>query len=59
MEQDQETKTMNRDFAKLTEENKKKVVEMTKFMALTQDSIIPALLQSNTQKSTGGIFVYK
>ena len=46
MKLNRETKGMNRYFAKLNEENKKKVLEMTKFMILAQDSIAPAFFDS-------------
>jgi hypothetical protein len=36
--------TLNKDFSVLTEDNKKKVLEMTKFLVLTQKTIIPKIL---------------
>ena len=36
--------TLNNDYALLTEENRKKVIEMTKFLVLTQNTIVPELL---------------
>ena len=38
------TDTLNKDFSALTEENKKKVLEMTKFLVLTQNTIVPEVL---------------
>jgi hypothetical protein len=35
---------LNKDFSVLTEENKRKVLEMTKFLVLTQKTIIPKML---------------
>jgi hypothetical protein len=37
-------KTLDKDFSALTEKNKKSVLEMTKFLVLTQNAIVPALL---------------
>jgi hypothetical protein len=39
------TETLEQDFPVLNETNKKKVVEMTKFLVLTQDTIIPGFLE--------------
>ena len=36
--------TLNKDFSVLTEENRKSVIEMAKFLALTQNTIIPGIL---------------
>ena len=38
------TETLNKDFSALTVENKKKVLEMTKFLVLTQNTIIPEMM---------------
>jgi hypothetical protein len=38
------TEMMRREFSTLNEANRKGVVEMTKFLALTQNNIIPAFL---------------
>jgi hypothetical protein len=36
--------TLNTDFSALTEKNKKSVLEMTKFLVLTQNAIVPSML---------------
>ena len=36
--------TLNNDFSALTEENRKNVIEMTKFLIMTQNTIVPELL---------------
>lgn len=36
--------TLNNDFSELTEENRKSVLEMTKFLIITQNTIVPELL---------------
>ena len=38
------TETLNNDFPALTDDNKKSVLEMTKFLVLTQNTIIPEML---------------
>jgi len=38
------TETLNNDFPALTDDNKKSVLEMTKFLVLTQNTIIPEIL---------------
>jgi hypothetical protein len=46
METDKEmTEILEQDFSVLNETNKKKVVEMTKFLVLTQNTIIPGFLE--------------
>jgi hypothetical protein len=46
MEADKEmAKTLEQDFPVLKETNKKKVVEMTKFLVLTQNTIVPGFLE--------------
>jgi hypothetical protein len=46
MEADKEmAETLEQDFPVLNEANKKKVVEMTKFLILTQDTIVPGFLE--------------
>jgi len=42
---EQDTEVMNKDFACLTGKNKEKVLDMTKFLVLTQNTIVPAILQ--------------
>jgi hypothetical protein len=39
------TETLQRDFPVLNESNRKKVVEMTKFLVLTQNAIVPGFLE--------------
>jgi len=36
--------TLNNDFSVLTEENRKSVIEMIKFLIITQNNIVPELL---------------
>jgi hypothetical protein len=49
METDKEmTETLKQDFSVLNETNKKNVVEMTKFLVLTQNTIVPGLLEENS-----------
>jgi hypothetical protein len=36
--------TLNADFSALTEKNKKNVLEMTKFLVLTQNAIVHSIL---------------
>jgi len=36
--------TLNNDFSVLTEENRESVIEMTKFLIITQNTIVPELL---------------
>jgi hypothetical protein len=36
--------TLNNDFSVLTEENRKSVIEMIKFLIITQNSVVPELL---------------
>jgi len=50
--------TLEKDFSALTEENRKSVIEMTRFLVLTQNTIIPKmlspendLLHSETEKT--------
>jgi hypothetical protein len=45
------TETLNNDFSALTDDNKKSVLEMTKFLILTQNTIIPEML--NPSKNEG------
>jgi hypothetical protein len=47
--QEKEIKSMNKEFSYLSEENKKRVLDMTKFLVLTQNSIVPAILQKKQQ----------
>jgi hypothetical protein len=44
MEQDKDIESLNVDFTALTEKNKKGIIEMTKFLVLTQNTIVPELL---------------
>jgi hypothetical protein len=41
---DDSNQTLNNDFSVLTEENRKSVIEMTKFLIITQNNIVPELL---------------
>jgi len=42
--------TLNNDFSILTEENRKNVIEMTKFLIITQNNIVPELLHFDKNK---------
>jgi len=45
MEEDMEV--MNKDFACLSKENRQKVLDVTKYLALTQNTVVPAILQKS------------
>jgi hypothetical protein len=47
MEIETMNETLNKDFSTLTEENKKSVIEMTKFLVITQNAIVPNILNEN------------
>jgi hypothetical protein len=49
------TKTLDKDFSALTAENKKKVLEMTKFLVLTQETIIPEMLNPTQKEKEKGL----
>jgi hypothetical protein len=56
METDKEMReTLKQDFSVLNETNRKNVVEMTKFLVLTQNTIVPGFLEekSHFDMSTG------
>ena len=42
--------TLKNDFSILTEENRKSVIEMTKFLIITQNNIVPELLHLDKNK---------
>jgi hypothetical protein len=44
METETINETLNKDFSVLTEKNKKNVIEMTKFLVITQNAIVPNIL---------------
>jgi hypothetical protein len=49
METDKEmTETLKQDFSVLNESNKKNVIEMTKFLILTQNTIVPGFLEEKS-----------
>jgi hypothetical protein len=49
METDKEmTKTLEKDFSVLNESNKKNIIEMTKFLVRTQDTIVPRFLKEKS-----------
>jgi hypothetical protein len=49
METDKEmAEILQHDFSVLNESNKKKIVEMTKFLVLTQNTIVPGFLEENS-----------
>jgi hypothetical protein len=50
------TEILQQDFSVLNENNKKKVIDMTKFLVLTQNTIVPGFLEENSpvdMSSTG------
>jgi hypothetical protein len=54
METDKEMiKTLEQDFSALNENNKKNVVEMTKFLILTQNTIVPGFLKGKGPSGDG------
>jgi hypothetical protein len=49
MESDKEmTEILQKDFFVLNESNKKKIVDMTKFPVLTQNTIVPGFLEEKS-----------
>jgi len=46
------TETLNNDFPALTDDNKKSVLEMTKFLVLTQNTIIPEMLNPSKNEES-------
>jgi hypothetical protein len=49
METDKEmTEILQHDFLVLNEANRKSVIEMTKFLVLTQNTIVPGFLEENS-----------
>jgi hypothetical protein len=38
----------------LTEENKKKILDMSRFLVLTQDTVVPSIRDKEPGKSTSG-----
>ena len=46
------TETLNKDFSALTDDNKKSVLEMTKFLVLTQNTIIPEMLNPSKNEES-------
>ena len=46
------TETLNKDFSALTDNNKKSVLEMTKFLVLTQNTIIPEMLNPSKNEES-------
>ena len=54
METDKEmTEILQQDFPVLNETNKKKVIEMTKFLVLTQNTIVPGFLKEKRPSVDG------
>ena len=45
--------TLNHEFSLLTEENRQSVIEMIKFLIITQNNIVPALFNFAKEKFTG------
>ena len=45
--------TLNNEFSVLTEENRKSIIEMAKFLIITQNNIVPELLHLE-KKIEGG-----
>jgi hypothetical protein len=53
VETDREMKeTLRQGFSVLNEANRKNVIEMTKFLVLTQNAIVPGLLEEKGPLST-------
>jgi hypothetical protein len=48
-------KELNTDFSTLTDENRERVLEMTKFLVLTQNTIIPEMIKPS-KKEEGKIW---
>jgi hypothetical protein len=46
------TENLRQDFSALNEANKRKIVDITKFLVLTQNTIIPRLLNENAHADT-------
>jgi hypothetical protein len=48
-------KTLQQDFPALNDKNKKNVIEMTKFLVLTQNTVVPGFLEEkgSVDMSTG------
>jgi hypothetical protein len=54
METDKEMmETLKQDFSILNERNKKKAIEMTKFLVLTQNTIVPGFLEEKEPSVDG------
>ena len=49
------TETLNNAFSALTDDNKKSVLEMTKFLVLTQNTIIPEMLNPFKNEENKGL----
>jgi len=47
--------TLNKDFSALTDDNQKSVLEMTKFLVLTQNTIIPEMLNPFKNEENKGL----
>jgi hypothetical protein len=47
METETMNETLNKDFPALTEKNKKSVIDMAKFLVITQNAIVPNILDEN------------
>ncbi|GHV39429.1 hypothetical protein AGMMS49546_11450 [Spirochaetia bacterium] len=41
--------TLQKDFSALTEENKKNIIEMTKFLVITQNKVLPSMLEQEDE----------
>ena len=44
--------TLDNDFSALTEENRASVIEMTRFLIITQNTIVPELLNPDKKLKT-------
>ncbi|MCL2293648.1 MAG: hypothetical protein FWC36_02115 [Spirochaetes bacterium] len=51
MKAEELNKTLDKDFSALTEENKKNVLEMTRLLVLTQNTIVPKILNPGKQEN--------
>jgi hypothetical protein len=49
------TESLKRDFSALTEEAREKVIEMTKFLVLTQNTVVPEILNMEKKDINKGV----
>jgi hypothetical protein len=51
--------TLHRDFAVLTGKNRKNVLDMTRFLVLAQNELIPSILNGNEGTADSGAMIKK